>query len=150
VQPTVLQSWAHALDTQFIEPNGPVGKLLAQNDLSFVAFSPLNQGLLLDKFDPDHPPQFEEGDHRKASSKFTQEYLQALKPKMAQIRERFGDSIPELASVALRFVLNFPQVTCVIPGFRNERQVRSNLAVTERTLSPADMAFIKSLLLAPE
>ena len=150
IQPTVLQSWAHAMDTQFIEPNGPVGKLLVEGELSFIAFSPLNQGILLDKFDPENPPQFEEGDHRKGSAKFSQESLRSLKPKMAELKARFGDSIPDLSSVALRFVLNFPRVACVIPGFRNERQVESNLSVNNRQLSSADMAFIKSLLLAPE
>ena len=149
VRPTVLQSWAHALDTQFIEPRGPVGRLIAENKLSYVAFSPLNQGLLLDKFDPQNPPVFEDGDHRKASPKFAAENLRRLKPKMAQMKERFGGSIPNLASLALRFVLNFPRVGCVIPGFRNERQVSANLAVTRRELSSADMAFIKGLLQSP-
>lgn len=149
VRPTVLQSWAHAMDPQFIEPNGPVGKLLAEHEMSFVAFSPLNQGILLDKYDPAHPPSFEEGDHRRGKEKFQQEQLAALKPKLAQLKERFGASIPELASLSLRFVLNYPRVACVIPGFRNESQVRGNLTVAGRQLTPGDMAFIKSLLLAP-
>jgi myo-inositol catabolism protein IolS len=150
VQPTVLQSWAHAMDTQFIEPNGPVGKLLAANELSFIAFSPLNQGILLDKFDPDNPPQFEAGDHRQGAKKFSKENLSSLQPKLAELKKRFGDTIPDLAAVALRFILNFPKVCSVIPGFRNAQQVENNLAVVQRRLSPADMAFIKSHLLAPE
>ena len=149
IQPTVLQGWAHAMDTLFIEPKGPVGKLMAENELSFVAFSPLNKGILLDKFDPQKLPDFEEGDHRKHSPKFTPEALAAVQPRMQEIKQRFGDSIPDLASVALRFVLNFPQVACVIPGFRNAAQVKSNLSVVSRQLSNADMAFIKSVLLAP-
>ncbi len=149
IQPTVLQSWGHAMDTQFMEPNGPVGKLMAKHKLSFVAFSPLNKGILLDKFDPDNLPDFEEGDHRGASPKFAVDALREVKPKMAKIKQRFGDSIPELASVALRFVLSFPRVACVIPGFRNVTQVESNLTVMERRLSRAEVAFIKSVLLAP-
>jgi myo-inositol catabolism protein IolS len=145
LRPTVLQSWAHAMDTQFVEPNGPVGKLLADHELSFVAFSPLNQGLLLDKFDPDNPPQFEDGDHRKNSDKFAVDKLLELKPKMFDMKNRFGSSIPDLASVALRFVLNFPHVATVIPGFRNERQVENNLSVMNRKLKPADVTFIKRL-----
>ena len=149
VRPDVLQSWAHALDTRFIEPKGPVGRLMAQNKLSFVAFSPLCQGLLLDKFDPDELPVFEEGDHRKASPKFTEENLRWLKPKMIPMKERFGASMADLAAVAMRFVLNFPHVACVIPGFRNERQIMANLTLVDRNLSPADMAFIKRLLQGP-
>lgn len=149
VRPEVLQSWAHALDTRFIEPKGPVGRLMVENELSFVAFSPLSQGLLLDKFDPDNLPVFEEGDHRKASPKFTVDNLRRLKRRMAPIKERFGGSIAELAAVALRFVLTFPRVACVIPGFRNERQIVSNLSVTGLGLSSADVAFIKGLLQRP-
>lgn len=150
IQPTVLQSWAHAMDPQFIEPNGPVGRLMAENKLSFVAFSPLNKGILLDKFDPDNLPAFEDGDHRARSPKFTQDALSKVKPRMEMIRQRFGDSIPELASTALRFILNYPRVACVIPGFRNAQQVESNLSVIDQQLSAGDMAYIKSVLLAPE
>ncbi|QXD25971.1 aldo/keto reductase [Opitutia bacterium ISCC 51] len=149
IQPTVLQSWAHAMDTQFIEPNGPVGRLMVESKLSYIAFSPLNKGILLDKFDPENLPDFEEGDHRGISPIFSKEALRDAKPRLAEIKKRFGDSIPELASFALRFVLSFPRVACVIPGFRNATQVESNLAVMERRLSPGDIAFIKSVMLAP-
>ena len=60
VKPAVLQSWANALAPDFLRPGGVVPKLLAEHRMSFVAFSPLAQGLLLDKFDPEKPPQFEE------------------------------------------------------------------------------------------
>jgi len=149
VRPEVLQSWAHALDTRFIEPKGPVGRLMVENKLSLVAFSPLSKGLLLDKFDPENMPAFEDGDHRKASPQFNVENLRRLKRKMVPIKERFGASIADLAAVALRFVLTFPRVACVIPGFRNERQIAANLTVTGRELSPADVAFIKGLLQSP-
>jgi aryl-alcohol dehydrogenase-like predicted oxidoreductase len=145
VGPCVLQSWAHAMDNRFIKPGSRVAQLLANDELSFVAFSPLNQGLLLDKFNPENPPSFEPGDHRKTNPKFTVNFLQKLKPKMAQIKERFGSEVIDLSSVALRFVLEHPNVACVIPGFRNENQVRCNLAATNRTLSEADIDFISSL-----
>ncbi len=49
VKPAVLQSWANALATDFIRPGGVVPKLLEQHGMSYVAFSPLAQGLMLDK-----------------------------------------------------------------------------------------------------
>ncbi|MBN1515552.1 aldo/keto reductase [Candidatus Sumerlaeota bacterium] len=146
VKPAVLQSWAHAMDTQFIRPGSDVAQLMEEHKMSFVAFSPLRQGILLDKFDPDNPPQFEEGDHRKNNGSFQPEYLRQVKPKMAQLKERFGDSIEDLASVALRYVLNYPNVACVIPGFRNERQVACNLSGAGRQLNEDDMKFVRELL----
>ena len=146
VQPECLQSWAHALDDQFIRPGSRVANLMQERGMTFVAFSPLSQGLLLDKFDPYNPPQFEEGDNRRGRKGFETENLLALKPKLAQLKERFGDSVEDLAGVALRYVLNMPNVACAIPGFRNERQVKANLAGVSRELSPEDMAFIKEAL----
>jgi len=146
VQPMVLQSWANALQPNFLTPGGVVPSLLAKHRMSYVAFSPLAQGLMLDKFDPENPPAFEEGDHRKNSGRFTPEKLRALKPKMAALKARFGDTIEDLSAVAQRYILNHANVACTIPGFRNERQVMCNLAAAERELSADDIAFITQTL----
>ena len=53
-------------------------KLMELHDLTFVAFSPLAQGRLLDKFNPEHPPQFEPGDHRRDSRSFSADALAEL------------------------------------------------------------------------
>ncbi|MCW5548274.1 MAG: aldo/keto reductase, partial [Opitutaceae bacterium] len=146
VKPAVLQSWASALSRDFIKPGGVVPRLLAEHKMSYVAFSPLEQGLLLDKFDPEKPPVFEAGDHRKDCGRFAAEKLRVLKPKLARLKERFGATTEDLAAVAQRYLLNHPNVACVIPGFRNERQVACNLAAVGRELSAADMAFIEQAL----
>jgi aryl-alcohol dehydrogenase-like predicted oxidoreductase len=146
VKPAVLQSWGNALRPNFIKPDSVVGRLLAQYGMSFVAFSPLQQGILLDKFDPENPPQFEEGDIRAGDSRFRPEFLRSLKPRLAQLKARFGATTEDLAAVALRYVLNHPNVACVIPGFRNERQVLCNLGAAPRDLTAADIAFIDNTL----
>ena len=147
VKPAVLQSWAHALDDQFIRPDSPVSQLMERHGLSFVAFSPLAQARLLDKYDPSKPPTFEPGDHRKNSKAFSAEAIAQLKPKLAKLKERYGQSTEDLAAVALNYVLAHPHVACVIPGFRNERQVRSNLSAdTRHKLSMQDVEFVRQVL----
>lgn len=146
VKPSVLQSWAHALDDQFIREGSPVSRLMEKHQLSFVAFSPLAQARLLDKYDPKNPPKFEPGDHRAARDTFEAKALGELQPKLAKIKERFGSTTEDLAGVALRYILEHPRVACVIPGFRNERQVACNLAAESRTLTPDDVAFIRETL----
>lgn len=146
VRPTVLQSWAHALDDQFIRPGSTVSRLLEEHQLSFVAFSPLAQARLLDKYDPANPPAFEPGDHRKDKEAFSGQALSELKEKLAKLKDRFGDTTEDLAGVALRYVLEQPRVACVIPGFRNGTQVQCNLAGKERALTDADLAFIRDTL----
>ena len=48
--------------------------------------------------------------------------------------------------MAQRYLLNQPNLACVIPGFRNERQVVCNLAAVNRELSATDMTFIEQTL----
>jgi len=145
VQPAAVQSWAHMDSPEFIIENGIVSQLMAKHGCSFVAFSPLGQGRLLGKFDPQNPPQFDEGDHRKDKQAFSAEGLAALQPKVDALKERFGGDTETLAAVAQRYVLNHARVACVIPGFRNERQVRCNLAAENFELSDSDMAFIRDI-----
>lgn len=147
VKPQVLQSWAHALDDQFVKPDSRVQKLMDAHNLTFVAFSPLAQARLLDKFDPKNPPQFEPGDHRKNKDAFNAESIAKLKPKLEKLKARFGSTTEDLAAMALAYVLAQPRVACVIPGFRNERQARCNLAAATRpAMSEADVAFIRTTL----
>jgi aryl-alcohol dehydrogenase-like predicted oxidoreductase len=146
VKPAALQSWAHALDDQFIRAGSRVQKLMEQYSLSFVAFSPLAQARLLDKFDPAKPPQFEPGDHRRGKEAFSAEAIARLKPKLEKLKSRFGRTTEDLAAVALNYVLAHPRVACVIPGFRNERQARCNLAATGRALSNDDLQFVRATL----
>jgi len=146
LRPAVFQSWAHALDDQFIRPGSPVSELMEKEGITFVAFSPLAQGRLLDKFDPSQPPSFEPGDHRQNSNAFSADAIASLQPKLQKLKARFGDSLGDLASVALNYVLAHPHVACVIPGFRNERQVKVNVAADGRYLSHDDVAFVREVL----
>jgi aryl-alcohol dehydrogenase-like predicted oxidoreductase len=148
VKPAVLQSWAHALDDQFVRPGSRVSHLMEKHGLSFVAFSPLAQARLLDKYDPSKPPQFEPGDHRKNAKAFGAEEITKLKPKLAKLKQRFGATTEDLAAMALNYILAMPRVACVIPGFRNERQARCNLAAAGRTMSEADLRFVRETLAA--
>ncbi len=146
VRPAVLQSWAHALDDQFVRPGSRVSKLMADTEMSFVAFSPLAQARLLDKFDPANPPAFEPGDHRQNSQAFSAEAISELKPKLEKLKSRFGATTEDLVAVALNYILAMPSVACVIPGFRNERQARINVGAQGRELTPEDIAYVQEAL----
>ncbi len=143
IKPTVLQSWAHCMDDQFIRSGGAVQKLLAEYDMSFVAFSPLNQGILLGKYGPDQPPSFPKGDIRSQREKFKAESLRAVAGCVDRIKAKFGTTTEELARVALQYVLAHDRVACVIPGFRNQRQVACNLSAAGKPLDQAEAQFIR-------
>jgi myo-inositol catabolism protein IolS len=146
VRPQVLQGRANALGDGFIRAGSRLQELMSEHGLSFVAFSPLAQGRLLDKYDPANPPAFEPGDTRKANPAFTVEEIAALKPKLEKLKRHFGCGVETLVSVALNYVLAHPNVACVIPGFLNERQAKCNLTAAQRTLSEDDLRFIREAL----
>ncbi len=135
VKPDVLQSFSSAIDDRFVRDGSPTRKLLDENQISFVAFGPLSQGLLLDKYDKNNPPKFEEGDHRKNQERFTPENLAKLEPKLAKLKDKFGASVEDLARMALQYLLHYKVVGAVIPGFRNLKQVKSNLAGMDNSVN---------------
>ncbi len=145
VKPDVLQSWANANDDHFIADGSPVGNLLKEKKMSFVAFSPLAQGLLLNKYTSKNMPKFKEGDHRKNSDNFKLESIQEIEKKMEKIVAHFGSEVKDLSRFALQYLLSFPVVGSVIPGFRNQHQVEANLWGAEMPLSIEDIRFIQDV-----
>ncbi|MFH1214498.1 MAG: aldo/keto reductase, partial [Candidatus Neomarinimicrobiota bacterium] len=145
VRPTVLQSFASALQDHFIRENTPVYNLLKEHQMAFIAFSPLEQGLLLNKYKYDKRPDFAEGDHRRNSDRYKPENLHKLGPRMAQIVARFGNDTPALVRFALQYVLHQDVVAAVIPGFRNKAQVEINLASAGKPLTAEEITFIRQV-----
>lgn len=96
----------------------------AANGVGYVAFSPLNQGLLTDRYLHGVP----EGS-RMTHSQFlkpealTEEYRDMISRLDGQAREE-GMSIAELA---LRWILERPEVTSVIVGASSVEQLKNNL-----------------------
>ena len=117
-----------------------------QQNLGLVLFGPLKQGLLLDKFDPNNPPQRGEGDIRAGNGGFSREGLLEWREKLAPIKARFGASVEDLTRVALQFALKRSPLACAIPGFKNAAQVEINAAASQKPLSDEDFAFVKAAL----
>jgi aryl-alcohol dehydrogenase-like predicted oxidoreductase len=145
VDPDVLQGSAHMLNLKMIGPRSRVAKLILERDLGFVAFSPMAQGLLLDKYSADNPPVFAEGDNRRRSIWFKEDFLLRMKPKLAALKGRFGSSTADLVRSSLQYLLSYPAVSCVIPGFRNCEQVTMNLGAAGRHFSREDSMWIYEL-----
>jgi len=145
VKPDVIQSFANAMETPFIEEGSPTRKLMEENKISFVTFRPLGQGLLLDKYHKDNPPKFEDGDHRKGLERFSAESLAQLEPKLTKLKEKFGPTVEDLARMALQYLLHYNVVGAVIPGFRNLHQVKVNLSAADKPLTAEEFDFINKV-----
>ncbi|MDX2016979.1 MAG: aldo/keto reductase [Planctomycetota bacterium] len=146
LKPDVCQNKANLRYDEFIRPGSPMQALLKEYGCSFVAFGPLDQGILLDKFDPEKPPKFDEGDYRTNRKDFSPDALRDVRRRLASIKQRFGPSVEMLSSVAQRWVLAHDHVCGVIPGFRNPSQARCNIAAaTHLPMSPEDVAFCRQV-----
>ncbi len=143
VKPDILQSFASAIDDRFVQGGSPTRKLLDTNQISFVAFGPLAQGLMLGKYDKNNPPKFEPGDHRANSPRFTKENLEKLDPVIETLKGKFGASVEELARVALQYLLHYKPTGAVIPGFRNLKQVMANLSGADTPLTDDEFKFVQ-------
>ncbi len=111
---------------------GPEAEILPQaaaEGAGFVAFSPLAQGLLTDRYLNGIPE-----DSRMRHSRFLTE--NALTPELlAQLRAWNEEAKAEglaLAQYALRWILRRPEVTSVIIGASSVEQLKKNLAALER------------------
>lgn len=145
-QPGVLQFHYNALTPTYDRPEADLFAWAEEQGYGMVLFGPLGQGLLLDKYDPENPPRFGAGDMRGPRGRFTAEKLRALKPKLARLKERFGETTGDLVRVALQYCLARSPNCCVIPGFKNARQVESNAAAAGKPLTDDDVAFIRKVL----
>ncbi len=145
VKPDAIQSFASALDDKFVADDTPTRQMLEEKNVSFVAFGPLAQGLLLGKYTKDNPPQFEPGDHRANAKRFSPENLEKLEPQINQLKEHFGSSQEALVRIALQYLLHYKVVGAVIPGFRNLNQVKVNLSAMDKPLTDDEFKLIKSI-----
>jgi aryl-alcohol dehydrogenase-like predicted oxidoreductase len=150
VRPDVLQTKANLRYDEMIRPGGRLQELMHAQGCTLVAFGPLDQGILLDKFDPENPPRFEEGDYRGTRKDFNKETLRSVRNKLAQVKTRLGatkqNETEVLASAACRWVLAHENVCSTIPGFRNERQARCNLrAAGDAPMPAADVQWLRGL-----
>jgi aryl-alcohol dehydrogenase-like predicted oxidoreductase len=113
------------------EPEDEVIPLCAENGISQIVWSPLGQGVLSGKYDPDRPPP---KDSRAASEEMggfmdrlmhpdVLRAVQRLKP----IAEEAGLTLPQFA---LAWVLREPNVASAIIGASRPEQVRENAAAS--------------------
>ena len=109
------------------EPEEEVIPLCAANGISQIVWSPLGQGVLSGKYDPDQPPP---KDSRAASNEMggfmdrlmQPEVLRAVQ-QLKPIAEEAGLTLPQFA---LAWVLREPNVASAIVGASRPAQVREN------------------------
>ena len=113
------------------EPEEAVIPVCAANGISQIVWSPLGQGVLSGKYDPDRPPP---SDSRAGNSEtsgwmdrlMAPEVLRAVQ-QLKPIAEEAGLTLPQFA---LAWVLREPNVASAIIGASRPSQVRENAAAS--------------------
>lgn len=105
-----------------------------ERDVAVIARVPFDEGSLTGTLTPDS--KWPEGDWR--NSYFVPENLKATLEHVAPLKALVpaGMTLPEMA---LRFILNEPAVSTIIPGMRKPRHVESNLACSAAGPLPEDL-----------
>ena len=113
------------------EPEEEVIPLCAANHISQIVWSPLGQGVLSGKYDPDQPPP---RDSRAASAEMGGFMDRLMQPPVLRAVQRLKPIAAEagltLPQFALAWVLREPNVASAIIGASRRGQVRENAAAS--------------------
>jgi aryl-alcohol dehydrogenase-like predicted oxidoreductase len=113
------------------EPEDEVIPLCAANGISQIVWSPLGQGVLSGKYDPDRPPP---RDSRAASEEMSGWMDRLLQPDVLravqQLKPIAGEAGLTLPQFALAWILREPNVASAIIGASRPEQVRENAAAS--------------------
>lgn len=128
--PFVINQVRYSIFDRWIETDG-LKAFAAENGCGLIAFSPLAQGLLTDKYlhgIPEDSRIRRDGRFLKESA-ITEDRLSQIKALQEIAMER-GQS---LAQMALSWVLRDGEVTSVLIGASRPEQIRENVKIVERT-----------------
>ena len=115
-----------------------------QNNLSIIAYSPLERGLLTGKIKPGHV--FAEGDHRPTLYQYKEENIKRVNDFLEKIKPIAEDKKISLSQLVIRWTINQPAVSTALVGARNAEQAIQNTKAIEVKLSTEEMNFIKKEL----
>lgn len=113
------------------------------NNISIIAYSPLQRGILTGKIKPGH--KFNQGDTREGNTFYTEENIRRANRMLDQLRpiaEGYGAT---LAQLVLNWTMHQPGIGCVLAGARNPSQVKDNAGALNLSLSASDMKRIQEI-----
>ena len=110
----------------------------ADNGVSFLAWGPMQAGLLAGQFDRRRVEQLDPGDWRRTSPSFTSELDANLTVAAAITRVAARYEVPS-AAVAVAWVLQWPGVSAAIVGARRPAQLAGWLPAVNLNLCDADL-----------
>ncbi|WP_299779414.1 aldo/keto reductase [uncultured Formosa sp.] len=115
-----------------------------ENNMSILAYSPLQRGLLTGKMKAGHV--FAEGDHRKGLSFFKDENIKQTDLFLEKLVPLAEAKHASIAQLVLRWTIEQPGITIALAGARNEKQSIQNAKAIDVKLSAEELQFISQEL----
>jgi aryl-alcohol dehydrogenase-like predicted oxidoreductase len=111
----------------------------AEHGAGVIVYSPLQSGILTERFSAERVASLAEGDWRRRSADFKPPKLRrnlALRDALRPVAERHGTTV---SAVAIAWTLAWPGVTGAIVGARTPEQVDGWIGAAALELDPADL-----------
>lgn len=115
-----------------------------EHQMSILAYSPMQRGILTGKFTPEH--QFNKGDHRATSKYFQPENIRRINVFLEKIRPIAEDRQATLAQLVLCWTIHQPGITVALAGARNREQAVQNAGAANIRLTDEEMKQINACL----
>jgi len=114
--------------------------LCADEKLSFLAYSPMAQGLLTDKLNASRV--YNDGDLRIGNPRFSQENIGRITKVLETVASLAADLNLSVEHVVLAWTLQQPGLSHVLVGARNAEQAKHNAKVGSVVLDAAQMQIV--------
>ena len=118
--------------------------MVQKHGQAFLPYSPLFQGLLAGKFL--NGTDFSAQDIRNANPKLAGDQFQTYVGAARQIQALANEMGRPMNEVALNWLRQKPEVTCIIGGASNTKQLENNIRCTEWDISETEMAKLNEIL----
>ena len=114
-----------------------------EHNLSIIAYSPLQRGLLTGKIKPGH--HFNDGDTREGNRFYTDENIERTNELLKHIKPIAEKHNATLGQVVINWTLQQPGITCALVGARDVKQVMDNVKALSFDLNNNEVQQITQL-----
>jgi len=118
--------------------------LCIKNNISILAYSPLQRGLLSGKIKPGH--KFNEGDTRPDTPYYKEPNLSNILASLEKIRPIAEGHNATLSQLVLNWTILQPGITCALAGARNPVQVIENAGAARFRLTAEEIKTINKYI----
>ena len=114
------------------------------NNISILAYSPLQRGLFTGKIKPGH--KFAHGDHRAGLYYFKDENIELTNKFLDKIRPLAKEKNATFSQLVIRWTIERPGITIALVGARNKEQAIQNAKAANIKLNFQEIEFINEEL----